>query len=278
MEVLYPLDRRRLHDGRDDALDVGEAARTLTERKVRDLVGGVHGAGQRAARAARLLGEAQAPEGLLVGLAESDGGAGPPVDALDARVPALGVAEGVLDRGTHIRAAELGLNHAVGELDHGVDLALALDEHADGVDRDLEEMLGLYDLKALVHEGGGVDGDLGAHVPRGVRERVCGGDGLELSARLAVEGAAGAGEPNAVDLARPLADEALEDGRVLGVHRDKAAGLGKGHEQVAAADDGFLVRIGEDLIRAEGLVAGVDPREADEGVHHDVDVGQNRER
>lgn len=54
-------------------------------------------------------------------------------------------------------------------------------------------MMGFDDFKAFVNERGRVDGDFGAHVPGGVRERLGGGYLLEVGTRAAVKGAAGAG-------------------------------------------------------------------------------------
>lgn len=65
-------------------------------------------------------------------------------------------------------------------------------------------MHGLNALQALVHEGGGVNGDLGTHGPRGMREGIGTRHAIELVARAAKERTARAGEPNAVGLARVL--------------------------------------------------------------------------
>ena len=54
--------------------------------------------------------------------------------------------------------------------------ALALDNDLDLLRRQAEQPHGLDELKALVHQGGAVNGDLGAHVPVGMLE--CIGPGL----------------------------------------------------------------------------------------------------
>ena len=88
---------------------------------------------------------------------------------------ALGVAEGDRDREVHVRNSELRLDAAVDELHHRVDDALRMDDHIDGAIGHIEEEMRLDDLEALVHHGGGVDGDLGAHLParvgKGFRNR-----------------------------------------------------------------------------------------------------------
>jgi hypothetical protein len=57
-------------------------------------------------------------------------------------------------------------------LDEGVDDALGVDDHVNVVVGGAEEVVGLNHLQALVHHRGRVHGDLGAHVPVGVLERV----------------------------------------------------------------------------------------------------------
>ena len=187
-------------------------------------------------------------------------------------VPTLGVAQRVLDGHAHVRRAKLGLHRTVGELDGGVDLALAVHEHVDVVNRHVEEVVRLDDLEALVHEGRAVYGDLGAHLPRGVRERHGGRDVLELVARAAEEGAARAGEPDLAHVLATLPHQALVDGVVLGIHRQHATRLGHRHEQLAADDEGLLVGRRPDLAGAQGLGARPDTCLAHDGHKHHVDV------
>ena len=110
-----------------------------------------------------------------------------------------------------------------------------------------------------------------------MRKGVRAGNGLKLGARLPIEGAAGAGEPDAVDILGSLPYQALKNRAVLGVHGDEATRLCERHQEVSAADDGLLVRVREDLVGTKGLVAGMYSRKANEGVHDDVHVGQRGE-
>ena len=64
------------------------------------------------------------------------------------------------------------IDRAVAELDHRVDDRLGVDDHVDGVIGDAEQLVGLDHLEALVHQGGGVDGDLRAHRPGRVDQRL----------------------------------------------------------------------------------------------------------
>ena len=99
-----------------------------------------------------------------------------------------------------------------------------LDEDDDAVEVASKEVHRLEPLQTLVHEGGGIDGDLGAHRPVGVLESVLYGNAGELFCRHAEERTAGAREPDGVDLVRTLALEALEDGIVLGVDGEHPPG------------------------------------------------------
>ena len=59
---------------------------------------------------------------------------------------------------------------AVGKLDHRVNLGLTLHDHVNEIEVAVKQMHGLNALQALIHEGGGVDGDLSTHGPRGMCE------------------------------------------------------------------------------------------------------------
>ena len=59
------------------------------------------------------------------------------------------------------------------------DLAIAIDladNDLDLVVGDVEEPVCLDHLETLVHQGGAVDGDLGAHIPGWVRQRIARAD------------------------------------------------------------------------------------------------------
>jgi hypothetical protein len=54
--------------------------------------------------------------------------------------------------------------------------------------------MSLDDLEGLVHHRGGVDGDLGAHIPNRMSESIIDGDLLQLLGRAARETAAAGSE------------------------------------------------------------------------------------
>ena len=119
-----------------------------------------------------------------------------------------------------------------------------MDDRVDLTQRQTVEAHGLDDLKALVHQRRGVDGDLRTHCPVRVLERV----GLRLSRKLlqaqAVERPARAGQNEALDLtAVAAALQALEDRAVLAVdgHDLRAVFFRRVHYKLARADERFLV-------------------------------------
>jgi len=93
----------------------------------------------------------------LMGLRKVEGGK-------DAGVPP-GMKYGVLESKSHLRRGKLCEDGAVFEFHHGVDDALWMDDDLNLVRRHVEEPPGFNDFQAFVGHGGGVDGDLGSHVP-----------------------------------------------------------------------------------------------------------------
>src|SRR2546421_7348746 len=89
----------------------------------------------------------------------------------------------------------------------------------DAVESHIEEFVRLNYFQALVHQRGTVNGDLGAHVPCRMCERVRDGDMLQLVARTAAEWAAACRQDDASHLRRATAAQALVNGGMLGVDR-----------------------------------------------------------
>ena len=166
----------------------------------------------------------------------------------------LRVGQGQLNRQPHIRHAQLGDHRAVHQLHHGVDHALGVDHHLDLIRRHAKEVHGLHKLQALVHQGGAVHRDLGAHAPVGMAHRLLRGDILQFLPASAPEGAAGAGKQDLFELSLSPAHQALEDGGMLRVHRHDLRALfpGAGHHQIARADQGLLVGQGDAFFLRDG--------------------------
>src|SRR2546421_9982704 len=82
-----------------------------------------------------------------------------------------------------------------------------------------EEMVALDEFQALVHQSRRVYGDLGAHRPAGVVQRLVDGDPGQVEFRARPERAAAGGDEQPGDTAQALAPQALPDGGGLGVDR-----------------------------------------------------------
>ena len=161
-----------LDGGLEQARDAGEVERPVEEAGDGDLVGGDQGGRRARPETAGLAGDAQGRETRLVGRSEVEPAGGDEVGRRGRRWPAVGIGQRVLDRKSHVRGAQLGLEGAVHEPDGGVDDALRVDDHLDRVVVDIVQPVRLDDLQALVGERGGVDRDLGAHRPGRVAERL----------------------------------------------------------------------------------------------------------
>ena len=154
-----------------------------------------------------------------------------------------------------------------------MDNALALHHDLDLLGGQAEQPDRLDQLQALVHQGGGVDGDLGTHVPVGVLE----GIGLGLAPQLlglhAEEGAAGGREQDLGQaLGALLVLQALEDGGVLAVHRQQLHAVlchGPGH-QMAARNKALLVGKGQIMAALNGGQAGTQTGDAHHTVQHHI--------
>src|SRR5439155_6953971 len=99
-------------------------------------------------------------------------------------------------------------------------------------------------LEPLVRKGRRVDGDLRAHPPGRMRQRICACDLGELVATAAAERAAGSRQDERVDRLRQAVLKALEERRVLAVdgQEQPSTPLPRRQRQLARRDEAFLVR------------------------------------
>ena len=100
----------------DDVPDARQRDETLAETLEGHLVGGVHGRRQGAANPHRLVGEIDGREGVAVGLLEGQRANLRQVEPLHAAGDFLRPGQGVLDRETHVRGAQLRQHRPVDEL------------------------------------------------------------------------------------------------------------------------------------------------------------------
>ena len=112
----------------------------------------IRAADARGPEPARLAGDPEGGESPLVGSPEVEPAGRDEVGRRGRRWPPVGIGQRVLDRKSHVRGAQLGLEGAVHEPDGGVDDALRVDDHLDRVVVDIVQPVGLDDLQALVGE------------------------------------------------------------------------------------------------------------------------------
>ena len=161
----------------------------------------------------------------------------------------------------------------IAELHRRVHDALALHHDLDLLRRQAEQPHRLNEFQTLIHEGGGVNGDLGPHVPVGVLEGIRLGLGAQFLGFHAEERPAGRREQ---DLGQAggalLVLQALEDGRVLAVHGQQlhAVLCHRPGDQMAAGDKALLVGQGQIVAALNGSQAGTQARNAHHTVQHHV--------
>ena len=166
----------------------------------------------------------------------------------------------------------MGEHRAVGEFHQAVHDALRVEHGVALVGLQPEEALGLDQLQALVGERGGIDGDLGAHRPVRVADRVGGSDRRQTFGRPVAEGAAARGEDDAPHARLRVAFQALEDGVVLAVDRQKPPAVlsGRGQDELSGEHEDFLGGEGEILAGRQCRQRGFKAGRADHGDEHDV--------
>ncbi len=132
----------------------------------------------------------------------------------------------------------------VAEPDERVHDGRRLDHDLDPLVRQVEQEVCLDDLEPLVGERRRVDGDLRAHAPGRVSERIVGCYVLELRSVAAAERSARGGEHDGVDRLRGTALQALEERRVLAVDRQEppSSPLQRCERQLAGCNQALLVR------------------------------------
>lgn len=188
------------------------------------------------------------------------------------------MSECVLDGETHVRVRELGEDGAIGELDHGVDDGLGVNDCLDAIHEDAEKPAGFDHFEAFIEEGGRVDGDFRPHVPSGVVHGHFRGDVDEVGGWGLAEGASGGGEDEAGDLriGAAVAFEALENGVVFGIDwKDSHAFIGGARgDDFPGHDKDFLRCDGKVFPGFDGGEGGLEACGADDGDENDIGLGE----
>ena len=144
-----------------------------------------------------------------------------------------------------------------------------MDNHVDVVVARPEQFMGLDHLEPLVHEGRGVDGDLGAHGPRRMGQRLFHGHGGQLFGRPAPERTPGRCEDDARHpFVHVVGPQALMDGAVLAIDWQQFGAGGGPHslDNRTGGDQGLLVGQAEAAAGSQRGQGHREPREPDHAV------------
>ena len=245
------------------------------KRPHRLLVGGVHDGTGGAALFGALPGNGEAAEGVGVDRREGQRAAPQQIQRLLRRCRPLRPRHGVADGQLHIRRTQLGQHGPVPELHQRVDDALPVHHRVHLLQGKAVQPHGLDDLQPLVHQRGRVDGDLGAHAPVGVLQRMGRRHGLQFLIAPAEERAAGAGQDQAAYLPSVgAALQTLKNSGMLAVHRHdiRAVFLRGGHHQLSGAHQRLLVGQGDAPPKADGRQRRLQSYAAYHGGHHRVSL------
>ena len=170
----------------------------------------------------------------------------------------------------------LRFDAAVLELYHAMDNTLRMNNYLYLVGLQTEKPFGLYHLKPFVHKRGGIDGDLGAHVPVGMLQGMISFDIDKEIGLFTQEGAAGSGEDDLLDTVPRLTDQTLKDSRMLRVDRENGRLVLERflHDDIAGNDQGLLISQRDRLAVRDGAQSRTQTRKTDDGGQHHVIVVQ----
>ena len=262
-----------LHGLGNDVAHLQEPAAVFQKGAVDDFVGSIDDARHVAALLDGLECQCQTAELLEVRLHEVELLDGEEVQAVATQRQSLREGEGILDGQSHIGNAELCLDGTILELHGRMDNALRMYQHLNLTGIDTEEPLGLDDLKAFVHHGGRVDGNLRTHIPSRMAQCISLGDRLQLFHRAVAERTSRGGQENLLHGVVILAHQALEDSRVLAIDRqDRRVELVcQLTYQLASHHQRLLVGQGNRLVGLDSMDGGRKSGKAYHGGQYHVD-------
>ena len=149
-----------------------------------------------------------------------------------------------------------------------------MNQHVDLIRGHVKQPSGFDDLQRLVEHGRRIDGDLPAHVPVRMLERLLLGRHEDILLLPRAERTAAGRENQTLGPVGPRALQALENGAVLAVHRQQRMPcfLRRLRHQLAAGDERLLVGQQHALAAPQTLHHGGKTDHADHGHEHVVRV------
>ena len=136
----------------------------------------------------------------------------------------------------------------------------------------IKQPMGFNHFQALVGQGGGINGHLGAHTPGRMVQTLADRDLFQFFPAFPPEGSAGSRQENPFDILMLVPLKGLENGAVLTVHRGKPYPLllYRSHYQAASRHQGFLVGQGNVLAGSDGGKGRFQPCVAHHGPQHRI--------
>ena len=238
----------------------------------RDLVGGIEDGRRRAAVRQRPARERQRREADHVGLLEGQRTHAGEIELRRRRAHAHRPRQTMRNRDAHVGRSKLRHDRAVTKLDHAMDDGLRMHHHVEHVGALREQMMGLDEFEALVHQRRRIDGDFRSHGPGRMFERLLDGHFLHGLERPGAERPAGCSENDAAHVLAPAGAERLEDRVVLGIDRQHGRPRVRrlAHEECAGADETLLVGERDRRAALGGGKRWLEARGAGNRRHHPV--------
>ncbi len=190
----------RLHGGTDHVGDVQEADIFLQICCHRHLIGCVEGRRHSSADPERLVSQPGTWKPLVVRPVECQRSDACQIQRRRLQRHAFRIIHRVRNRRPHVGQPQLGDHRTVPVFYQRMDDALPVNQHLDLRGRDIEQPPGFNHLEPFVHERGGIDRDLRAHLPVGMPQRLLGLHVLHLLAGQLPQRAAGSGQNQASDV------------------------------------------------------------------------------
>ncbi len=150
--------------------------------------------------------------------------------------------------------------------------------HLHPAGRQVEQTTRLDDLKSLVHQGRGIDGDALPHFPRGMVQGLGHGDRRKLRLWCVKKWSSGGGQPDALDLFHPSPAQALVDGIVLAVDGQQRLALAAclGGDQFSGRNQAFLVGQPDRLPGLYRFVRGFEAGDTHDRADHKINFRMSR--
>ena len=196
------------------------------------------------------------------------------VQAVPGILQPLRISQSQTNRNPHIRKSHLSDHRSIRKFHHGMNDTLRVHVHSDFGRRHIEEPASLDDFQTLVHHGGGIDGNLPAHGPLWMIQRLIQSHIFQLFRRVLPERSPGCGQKNPPNFPSLVSFQTLENGAVLAVYRQELHALSRHgiHHQRASGHQGFLIGQRNILPQPDSVIGRRQTADSHQGIHNHVSL------